>query len=765
MFASPVELFETVYGGMIYPIAVVEQESLKVTYINTTLRNLSGVERGIKVGQILDTALKTASGDIVESALFHKVSTETNPLDCHCLINLGVTFSLHLKPVQLDSEHFFVLQFDNIAMPTSNDKVCNDRLAFAMNEACDGLWDWNIKTNAVYFSPKLDRMLGFEPGEREPDVNGWLSLVHPDDQPVALSAIEKHLQGDAEYYEAEYRIATKDGQWKQVHDRGLSCEWNNEGKPTRAVGMLSDITAYRSLEAELRNTLERFEDYASSGSDWFWETNANLVVTDIGGRPEHESSIHLAQLIDQNLIHTLREQEQTEAVLALRNNQPIRNIRFAIGTQEYWVNLSGRPVFDQQGQLTGYRGIGENINEQVKLENTVRSYQKNSEIMMEKAPVAIGIVDEAGNFFYANESFTALNKCNYEQLAAKYQENRELSRPDRELFRSAALGEHTSYEMVLETLDGPKFFSVTKFLTRRAEDQCLLAITMIMDITYSRQQEVEQKKVEMVLDNIAEGILITDADHRIVSANNSLLRETGFTMTELVGQTPSVLSSGRYDRIFYQEMWSQVHQTGKWRGHLWNRKKDGTVLRQKVSIQAITVNDDVQHYIGIYSSSQQSTSEQDSEMFNLQCDPLTGLPNRALLQDRLHMACQRGRASRQSVEVSLIKISNREELLEQFGHTACDEVLKKLAFRFQDCLSLDDSIGRYGVDEFIVIRERNLETKITDILGNITEQQIILSDGGQVTVKIGLHSASYPKDAHSPQKIIRQLRSKTTELK
>ncbi len=759
MFANPFELFKTVYGDMIYPIAVVEKESLKVVYINTTLKNLSGVDRGLKIDQALDTALKTASGDTVKSSLFYKFSTETEPLNCHCLINPGVTFSLHLKSFEFESNQFFILQFDNFKLPISEDKVCNDRLAFAMNEACDGLWDWNIETSSVYFSPKLDRMLGFEPGEREPDVDSWLNQVHQDDRRIALSAIEKHLRGDAEYYEAEYRIATKDGEWKRVHDRGLSCEWDNNGKATRVVGMLSDITAYRSLEGELRNTLERFEDYACSGSDWFWETNASFVVTDIGGQPEHNSTIHLAQLLNQNLMHMLREQDQTEAVLAMRSNLPIRNIRFVIGSQKYWVSLSGRPVFNEQDKLMGYRGIGENIDEQIRLENTVKSYQRNAEIMMERAPVAIGIINDSGQFFYANESFMALNKCNHEQLPEKYQSNREISRPDRELFKSQLCGENISYEMVLETLDGPRFYSVTKFLTNRAYEECMLVVTMIMDITYSRQQEVEQKKVEMVLDNIAEGILITDANHKIVSANNSLLKETGFSMAELVGQTPSILSSGRYNRSFYQEMWSLVHQTGKWRGHLWNRKKDGSVIRQKVSIQAITVNDEVQHYIGIYTNSQQSTYEQDSEMFNQQSDPLTGLPNRTLLQDRLHMACQRGKATRQSVEVSLVSIGNREELLEQFGHTSCDEVLKKLAFRFQDTLSLDDSIGRYSAGEFIIIRERNLETSTRDLLGGSIDQPIILGDGSQVSVKINLNSVHYPNQGNTPQRLIRQLRN------
>ena len=762
MFASPVELFESVYGGMIYPTAVIEQDSMKVVYINMTLRNLSGVDRGLEIGQVIDTAFKLASGEAVSPALLKSFSDSASAMECRCLLNPGVTFSLHLKPLEFDNKHFFVLQFNNIQMPTSEDKVCNDRLAFAMNEACDGLWDWNIKTDAVYFSPKLDRMLGFEPGEREPHVNGWLKQVHPDDRQIALSALEKHLQGKAEYYEAEYRISTKDGRWIEVHDRGLSCEWDNDEKPTRAVGMLSDISAYRSLENELRETLERFEDYACSGSDWFWETDSGFTVTEIGGKPEHESSVHLAQLLNQSLLHLLREQDQTEAVLALRNNLPIRNVRFSVGSQEYWISLSGRPVFNAQGELTGYRGVGENINEQVKLENTVKSYQKNAEIMMERAPVAIGISDSSGHFFYANESFMALNKCNHEQLTEKYQSNRELSRPDRELIVDNTCDKDISYEMVLETLEGPRFYSVNKYLTSRANDHCKLVVTMVMDITYARQQKVEQKKVEMVLDNIAEGILITDADHNIVSVNNSLLKDTGFSSSDLIGKTPSALSSGRYDRSFYQEMWSQIHQTGKWIGHIWNRRKDGSVLRQKVSIQAVTVNDEVQHYIAVYMNSQQSTSEQDSDMFNQQCDPLTGLPNRILLQDRLHMACQRSKATRQPVEVSMVSINNREELLQKHGHTASDEVMKKLAFRFQDSLLLDDSIGRYSVSEFLIIRERNLQTGIKDLLGKSIDLPIILGDGSRVKVNIELNTAQFPDQGHTPQRLIRQLRSTTS---
>ncbi len=756
MSDSLYDLFDPLYGGLPCSLAAVDKQTLTVLYINQSLSSLLEPVMGIKAGCHVNQLAVLDNETGIDHSILDKSCQGREWVRCLCPVLNFRKINLQAVLVELDSRRFYLVQIEGLdkkpGIPTSDDS----RLTYAMNEACDGLWDWNVVTGEVYFSPKLDRMLGFEPGERDPNFDSWFDLVHSSDADRVLTTMNRHLNGEIDFYDVEYRIRTKRGDWKQVRDRGQVCDWDRDGNVTRAVGMLSDITAYRELEQELRHTLDRFEDYALCHSDWFWEADAQLNITEVSSQFSSQTGVHINELKGKNLVTLFKDQKISEAARIVDDGRPFRNVRLSLGGQNYWISLSGRSVMDHHGQVSGYRGIGENINDKVLLENTVKAYQKNAEIMMERTPVSIGLVDQKGQFFYANHSFLQLLRADQSSVAEKYKMLRELSRPDKEVFQN---DDSLSYEMILETLDGPRFYSVIKYRLYRADEKTTVVVTMVMDITFTRQQEVDQKKIEMVLDSISEGILITDAEYRIVSANRSMQETTGYSLEELLGNTPSLFSSGRYDQGFYQELWNEVHKSGKWRGDIWNRCRNGSVLRQHVSIQAIMVQGRVQHYIGIYSSAYQARSQRDSEIFAQQHDPLTSLPNRQLYQDRLHMACQRSRVCRQPVEITLVRICNMTVLNDRHGHTVGDQVLKKVAFNLQDALAMDDTLARYSADEFVVVRERGLEIKTEDLVQPTLDRPIILGDGSRVLPEYVVKSVRYPEQGGNPQRLMRQLKS------
>jgi len=138
------------------------------------------------------------------------------------------------------------------------------QLWFALNEASDGLWDWNIATGEVFFSPQLKRILGYGPDEMAPHIQTWSDNIHPDDAPRVLRALDQHLQGRLLRYEAEYRLRNRNGDWLWVHDRGKVCDRDAAGMPTRAVGMVQDITASRHIRQELQQHRDRLEELVAA---------------------------------------------------------------------------------------------------------------------------------------------------------------------------------------------------------------------------------------------------------------------------------------------------------------------------------------------------------------------------------------------------------------------------------------------------------------------------------------------------------------------
>ena len=127
----------------------------------------------------------------------------------------------------------------------------NEQVQFALNEASDGMWDWDLPSGEVLFSPQLKRMLGYGPHEMPPTVETWSTAVHPDDADAVFLAINQHLQGQRERYEADYRLKNRNGHYIWVHDRGRVSQRDATGQPTRMVGMVQNITDRKALEEQL----------------------------------------------------------------------------------------------------------------------------------------------------------------------------------------------------------------------------------------------------------------------------------------------------------------------------------------------------------------------------------------------------------------------------------------------------------------------------------------------------------------------------------
>ena len=179
-------------------------------------------------------------------ALGHEVAVEVNTT---CFVDQGREYFLS---VARDISRRMALEADL--------KTRENQLWFALNEATDGLWDWDMLTNAVFFSPQLKAMLGYGPDEMAPTLDTWSRNIHPDDADRVMGEIGEHLAGKRVHYEAEYRLRNRNGAFLWVHDRGKVCERDAAGAATRMVGMVQDITRQRQAQDELARHRHHLED-------------------------------------------------------------------------------------------------------------------------------------------------------------------------------------------------------------------------------------------------------------------------------------------------------------------------------------------------------------------------------------------------------------------------------------------------------------------------------------------------------------------------
>jgi diguanylate cyclase (GGDEF)-like protein/PAS domain S-box-containing protein len=204
--------------------------------------------------------------------------------------------------------------------------------------------------------------------------------------------------------------------------------------------------------------------------------------------------------------------------------------------------------------------------------------------------------------------------------------------------------------------------------------------------------------------NAQEGMIVTDTRGVILSANRAFVGLTGYTMEELVGQTARLFRSHRRDAEFYQTMWNFVRSTGGWQGDMSLRTKSGEHCARWLTISAVkNETDEVTNYIGSYYDISKLKHAEEKIRELAFFDQLTGLPNRVLLIDRVRQALNANNRNKSFGALLFIDLDNFKTLNDSLGHDVGDQLLKKVAQRISRCVRTDDTVARFGGDEFVVL--------------------------------------------------------------
>ena len=260
----------------------------------------------------------------------------------------------------------------------------------------------------------------------------------------------------------------------------------------------------------------------------------------------------------------------------------------------------------------------------------------------------------------------------------------------------------------------------------------------LTSIAIERKQAEAELKVGATVFESQEGMMVTNANNIILRVNHAFTKITGYSADEAIGQTPKLLSSGRQSKEFYDAMWDNVNNAGAWEGEIWNRRKSGEVYPQHLTITAVNeAMGIVTNYVATLTDITLSKAASD-EIRNLAFyDPLTGLPNRRLLLDRLKQAMASVTRSSQSGALMFLDLDNFKPLNDTHGHTAGDILLIEVANRLTHCMREMDTVARFGGDEFVVIlAELDADKSISTTQAAIVAEKIraVLSEPYRFTI-------------------------------
>jgi len=279
------------------------------------------------------------------------------------------------------------------------------------------------------------------------------------------------------------------------------------------------------------------------------------------------------------------------------------------------------------------------------------------------------------------------------------------------------------------------------------------------EVTVLKEIEAKLKLAACVFENTLDGVLITDVNETILSVNPGFIEITGYTADEAVGQTTHILQSNRHDQAFYVSMWEEIEANGRWCGEVWNRRKDGELYLQRMTISMVRDDDgEPMRYVSVFSDITALWRKDEYIRHLAFHDALTDLPNRTLLMDRIDQKLLHGDREQSHFALMFLDLDGFKRINDQLGHNVGDDLLKDVAKRLLTLVRRSDTVARVGGDEFIfILNNPQGKDEIIDvakrIISSINEPVEFLGEGLQIGVSVGI--AMFPADGGTSMNLIR----------
>lgn len=270
------------------------------------------------------------------------------------------------------------------------------------------------------------------------------------------------------------------------------------------------------------------------------------------------------------------------------------------------------------------------------------------------------------------------------------------------------------------------------------------------DIHDSKLAEERLQLLAKVFENSGEGIIICDADTRILSSNAAFTNITGYLASDVHNEKPNILSSHHHDQAYYQRMWRALEEKSYWQGEIWDVRKNGETYPVLLGVSAIrNFHGQVAHYICIFSDITERKAAQAKVEYLARHDPLTNLPNRTLLRDRFDQAMAQAMRNHTLVAVLFLDLDRFKQINDTLGHNVGDRLLQGIAERLSQCVRQVDTVCRQGGDEFIIILtdipESDVVTRIAlKILDHLHRPFLI--EGVTVATSFSIGISLFPTD-------------------
>ena len=380
---------------------------------------------------------------------------------------------------------------------------------------------------------------------------------------------------------------------------------------------------------------------------------------------------------------------------------------------EFWGHLTGQRFHDASGAARGLVGVIADIDVRKKTEQALLHSKQQYDQLASQIPVGIYVLrskpDELPTLDYASTRMAGILETTVAALEADVRTLLRMIHPDdRDEFaqlnlKSRELNTPFDWKGRLVISDTVKWLHISSS-PERLETGEVLWRGMVVDITEGKAAEEKLQLAASVFTHAREGITITGTDGSIIDVNEAFSRITGYRREEVLGGNPRLLKSEHHPPEFYGALWRSLLDNGHWHGEIWNRRKNGEVFAELLTISA--VRDErgrTQHYVALFTDITPMKEHERQLEHMAHFDVLTTLPNRVLLADRLHQAMAHAVRHRKLLAVAYLDLDGFKAINDRHGHQTGDQLLIALASRMKKTLREGDTLARLGGDEFVAV--------------------------------------------------------------
>ncbi|EGV16595.1 diguanylate cyclase/phosphodiesterase with PAS/PAC sensor(s) [Thiocapsa marina 5811] len=373
-----------------------------------------------------------------------------------------------------------------------------------------------------------------------------------------------------------------------------------------------------------------------------------------------------------------------------------------------WAESAGRLELADSDGAPKLAGVVMDITQRRAAEEALARYYD----IVSASPDRIAFLDRACCLLAANAAFlTAIRQTGENALGKSLQEVEGQGPLSDLVYRNLGRcldGGHPVVDDIYES--GPdgqaRESEVRLFPHRDHEDKVTGIVVNIRDVTSVRDSERRLLQSAVVYAATSDGVLMTDADGRIVAVNAAFSRITGYAEAEVLGRKPNLLNSHWHTKSFFTRMWRRLVKQGVWEGEIWNRRKDGEIYLQRLHIRRVLDGrGKVTNFVGVFAERPVSANGPKHVEYLAHYDPLTKLPNRLLFDSRLAYAMDPARRNRTPVALFLLDLDRFANINASLGHQIGDELLRAVGLRLRETIRPADTLARLSGDQFGLLFE------------------------------------------------------------